>query len=106
VRKTKVLGGGGRRMIMCLLQVVDYIEARICFHFLVWNQQDNNRSGTGIVIPATVGPMARTVDDCAFFMKVACVPESWHGDLNAPNMPSDSATYENKDEKLDIGWIL
>jgi Asp-tRNA(Asn)/Glu-tRNA(Gln) amidotransferase A subunit family amidase len=53
--------------------------------------------------------MARTVDDCALFMKAACVPETWQGDVNTPHMPFDSATFENKGEtttnKLVIGYF-
>jgi Asp-tRNA(Asn)/Glu-tRNA(Gln) amidotransferase A subunit family amidase len=51
--------------------------------------------------------MARTVDDCALFMKAACVPETWQGDLHVPHMPFDSATYETKGEtkKLVIGYF-
>ena len=49
--------------------------------------------------------MARTVDDLALFMKAACVPAMWEGDLNAPRMPFDSAAFEKKNEKLVIGYF-
>jgi Asp-tRNA(Asn)/Glu-tRNA(Gln) amidotransferase A subunit family amidase len=84
--------------------VVNYAFAHTCFLVFGSNTQ-NDRSGTGIVIPSTTGPMARTVDDCALFMKAACVPENWQGDLNAPPMPFDSEAFEKKGEKLVIGYF-
>lgn len=44
----------------------------------------------------TAGPLARTVDDCALFMKAVCVPEMFVGDLNTPPMPFDDKAYNAK----------
>ena len=52
--------------------------------------------GTAVIIPATPGPLGRTVDDCVLFMQSVCVPELWESDLNVPPMPFQKELYENK----------
>ena len=57
-----------------------------------------------MAIPATVGPIARSVNDCALFMKAACVPELFDTDLNIPRLPFDEAAYQSTN-KLKIGYF-
>ena len=57
-----------------------------------------------IAIPAVNGPIARTVDDCALFMKALCVPDLFAGDLNLPPLPFNDHIYNNK-SKLKIGYF-
>jgi fatty acid amide hydrolase len=64
----------------------------------------NNRSGTSAVIPVVCGPLARTVDDCAQFMKAVLVPEMFQGDSSVPPLPFDVDSYQSK-AKLKIGYF-
>ena len=65
----------------------------------------NNKSGTSICIPSTVGPIARTVDDCALFMKSVCTPALFSsGDLNVPPLLFDNKTYQDN-SPLKIGYF-
>jgi Asp-tRNA(Asn)/Glu-tRNA(Gln) amidotransferase A subunit family amidase len=64
----------------------------------------NDRNGVPLVLPATVGPIARSVEDCALFMKTVCVPEMWQTDFGVPPVPFDQQQYE-KSGKLKIGYF-
>jgi fatty acid amide hydrolase len=65
----------------------------------------NNKSGTAMLIPTVIGPIARTVEDCALFMKATQVPELWEGDLNKPRIPFNDEVYQRPGEKLKIGYF-
>jgi fatty acid amide hydrolase len=65
----------------------------------------DNKSGTIMIIPTVVGPIARTVEDCALFMKATLVPEMWEGDLNMPRVPFNDELYQRQGEKLKIGYF-
>ena len=64
----------------------------------------DNRNGTSMTIPTTAGPLARTVDGCAAFMKAVCVPELWNSDLSLPRLPFDNGEY-TKTAPLKIGFF-
>ena len=64
----------------------------------------DNKAGSSIAIPATNGPLAKTVDDCAMFMKAVCTPDLFAGDLNVPPLPFDEEAYQDK-TKLKIGYF-
>jgi fatty acid amide hydrolase len=70
----------------------------------VMKPRKGNKSGTSVAIPATVGPIARSVEDCALFMKAVCVSELFDGDLNVPRIPFDDKEYQSK-TKLKIGYF-
>ena len=78
------------------------LSAQLILFILSYGQ--NDRNGVKIVIPPTPGPIARTVDDCALFMKTACVPASWESDCKVPRVPFDSGKYENRGN-LKIGYF-
>lgn len=54
----------------------------------------DNKQGKSVVITAVVGPLARTVDDCALFMRAVCVPEMFAGDPSIPPLPFRTEEYE------------
>ena len=64
----------------------------------------DNKAGTSIAIPATNGPLARSVEDCALFMKAVCTPDLFAGDLNLPKLPFDEKVYRDT-SKLKIGYF-
>jgi len=63
-----------------------------------------DRQGTGSVLPTVMGPLARTVDDCALFMETVCVPEMWEADCNTAPLPFDRKQYQASG-KLKIGYF-
>jgi fatty acid amide hydrolase len=66
--------------------------------------EKNDKMGTRIAIPSTIGPIARTVDDCALFMKAVCTPDLFAGDSNVPPLLFDDKAYKEK-SKLKIGYF-
>lgn len=52
-----------------------------------------------------MGPIARTVEDCALFMKAVWTPDLFRGDLNVAPLVFDDKAY-NKKEKLKIGYFM
>lgn len=65
----------------------------------------NERSGTSVIISCSLGPIARTVDDCAAMMKTVWVPELFTADLAVTPLPFDEKAYQSK-KKLRIGYFL
>jgi fatty acid amide hydrolase len=65
----------------------------------------DDRFGSSVVIPATIGPMARSVDDCALFMTALCSPTIHKGDRNTVPLAFDVATYEDT-KKLTVGYFM
>jgi fatty acid amide hydrolase len=64
----------------------------------------DNKSGTLVAIPVVPGPIARSVDCCALFMKSVCVPDHFSADLNIPPLPFDEAAYQSS-TPLKIGYF-
>lgn len=64
-----------------------------------------DRSGTADIIPATIGPIARNVDDCAAFMKAVLVPRMFDHDVSLVPMPFDEKVYQNQD-KLRVAYFV
>jgi fatty acid amide hydrolase len=64
----------------------------------------DDKFGSSVAIPVTVGPIARSVDDCALFMKAVCVPELFEKDLNIPHLPFDEKAYQSS-TPLKIGYF-
>lgn len=64
----------------------------------------NNGVGASMTIPVTAGPLGRTVDDCAAFMKAVCSPEMWNGDLTIPRLSFDDGGYKST-TSLKIGYF-
>ena len=63
-----------------------------------------NRSGTAIAIPAVVGPICRSVEDCATYMRATLVPALWENDRSLPPLPFREEVYGNQ-TKLRIGYF-
>jgi len=63
-----------------------------------------NRSGTAIAIPAVQGPICRSVEDCAAYMRATLVPALWENDRSLPPLPFREEDYGNK-AKLRIGYF-
>lgn len=85
--------------------IMDYcIRDDLTGYLLSFSHQDN-KQGTAIAIPATVGPVGRSVDDCALFMKAACVPEMFDTDLNVPRLLFDDAAYQST-KRLKFGYFF
>lgn len=57
-----------------------------------------------ILIPVVVGPIAKTVEDCALFMKSALVPKLFESDRNTAPLPFDDKAYRSKAE-MKIGYF-
>mmetsp|Transcript_34149 Transcript_34149/g.50185 ORF Transcript_34149/g.50185 Transcript_34149/m.50185 type:complete len:617 (+) Transcript_34149:99-1949(+) len=68
----------------------------------------DNKIGTGLIIPAANGPIARTVDDCALFMKAVCVPEHFERDTEIPPISYNESEYKciSSAKKLKIGYFV
>jgi fatty acid amide hydrolase len=64
----------------------------------------DDKNGTSVAIPAVVGPIARSVDCCALFMKSVCVPEHFEADLNIPRLLFDEKAYQSS-TPLKIGYF-
>ena len=62
------------------------------------------RSYTSLMIPSVVGPLTRSVEDAAQFLRAYWVPELFHGDKNVAPMTFDENAYSAK-EKLKIGYF-
>jgi len=65
----------------------------------------DGKFGNGIIITASYGPIARTVDDCALMMKAICAPKLFDLDKNVPPLLFSQQTYEEK-KKLKIGYYV
>ena len=65
----------------------------------------DDKFGASIAIPATIGPMARCVDDCALFMKAVFTPDVYHGDRNIPPLDFNENVYSDSSRKLKIGYF-
>ena len=72
--------------------------------FRAHDEIQDDRKGSDMVIPVSIGPIARTVEDCANFMKAVCVPALWEGDSTIPPMPFDTKAYMSE-EKLNVGYF-
>lgn len=73
--------------------------------YIQTNNGKDNKFGPGIVISASYGPIARTVDDCALMMKAVCVPKLFDLDKNVPPLPFSQQIYEDK-KPLRIGYFV
>lgn len=62
------------------------------------------RNGSLVQVPSSIGPLARTVDDCATFMEVVCVPQMWLEDTSVPPLPFDTAIYHSR-RPMRIGYF-
>lgn len=68
----------------------------------------HDRAGTSELIPLSLGPIARTVDDCVAFMKTILVPSLFEEDVNVAPMPFNESLYKSEDpkEKLRIAYYV
>ena len=65
----------------------------------------DDRHGSSLVIPPTIGPMARSVEDCALFMKAVCSPVVHNGDRNVVPLAFDENAYSGT-TKMKIGYFM
>lgn len=67
----------------------------------------NDRFGMTTIIPVVCGPITRTVEDCALFMKAACVPEMFDNDTQVAPLPFLDELYQAPmTKKLRIGYFV
>lgn len=66
--------------------------------------RQDDKSGSSLTIPTSLGPLAWTVDDCASFMKTVCVPKFWNNDLSLPPLPFNDFEYA-KTSSMKIGYF-
>ena len=64
----------------------------------------NNRHGLGLIIPSVVGPIAKTVDDCALFMEAMWTNDHFRKDTSVPPMGFKKDVYQSK-KKLKLGYF-
>ena len=57
-----------------------------------------------IVIPPVIGPMARTVEDCALFLRAVLCPALFRGDRNLVAAPFDDGAYQST-RPLRVGYF-
>ena len=57
-----------------------------------------------MLIPTSLGPLGRNVDDCALYMETICGPDIWESDVYVPPVPFSKAEYQAKD-KLKIAFF-
>ncbi|CAB9500823.1 acid amide hydrolase 1 [Seminavis robusta] len=65
----------------------------------------DDKYGSSLVVPATMGPMARSVEDCANFMRAVCSPTVRRGDRNVIPLDFNEADYQDT-RKLKIGYFM
>lgn len=65
----------------------------------------NNQIGTKLIIPVAIGPIARSVDDCALFMKSVCVPEMSQLDCSIAPTTFNQEIYDDT-RPLRFGYFL
>ena len=63
-----------------------------------------NVNGSSLILPSSVGTIARAVEDCALFLKSVCVQKMWEMDPKVPPVPFDNKAYECG-SKLRIGYF-
>lgn len=64
----------------------------------------DERHGLALVIPSVIGPIARTVEDCALLMQAVWTEEHFRKDSSVPPMKFKKPVYEGK-KKLKIGYF-
>jgi len=65
----------------------------------------DNKASSSAIIKSVPGPIAKTVDDCALFMKSIWIPEYFQIDTVVPPIPFNCKKYE-KTESFKIGYFV
>ena len=65
----------------------------------------DNKFGSTLCVPAVIGPMARSVDDCALFMKAVFSSAVYRCDRNIPPLNFDERAYRDT-SKLKVGYFI
>lgn len=100
-------GAGSIRIPASFCGVVGFkpSPARLSFKGCMRPKKDD-KFGSSLCVPATIGPMARSVEDCALFMKAVCSPIVYKGDRNIPQLDFDDKVYQDTTSKLKIGYFM
>lgn len=78
--------------------------ARMSFKGCMRPKKDD-KFGSSLCVPAVIGPMARSVEDCALFMKAVFSPTVYQGDRNIPPLDFNDKVYQDT-KKLRIGYYM
>ena len=99
-------GAGSIRIPASFCGVVGFkpSPARLTFKGCMRPKKED-KFGSSLCVPATIGPMARSVEDCALFMKAVCSPVVYKGDRNIPPLDFDEQAYQDT-AKLTIGYYM
>jgi len=99
-------GAGSIRIPACCNGIVGFkpTPQRLTFKGCMRPKKDD-RFGSSLVVPAVIGPMARSVEDCALFMKAICSPTVHKGDRNVAPLEFDDTVYSDT-TKLKIGYFM
>jgi len=99
-------GAGSIRIPASMCGVVGFkpTPARMTFMGSMRPKKDD-KFGSQLAIKATMGPMARSVEDCALFMKAVFAPIVHQLDRNVAPVPFNEDAYTST-EKLKIGYFM
>lgn len=99
-------GAGSIRIPASFCGVVGFkpSPARMSFKGCMRPKKED-KFGSSLCVPAVIGPMARSVEDCAFFMKAVFSPTVYQGDRNIPPLDFNEQAYKDT-KKMTIGYYM
>jgi len=66
----------------------------------------NDRHGPGMIIPSVIGPIAKSVEDCAQFMRAVLSEENFKFDVEVPPFPFNEDRFARSKKPKKIGYFV